>query len=420
MKRAAMGRYVTSNVGGEKVRAFIPAPLSSLPTLKLSTRARATLDQSLLALGRLDGAAASLPNAELLLYTFVRKEAVLSSQIEGTQSSLSDLLRHEIGESPGVPIEDVTEVSRYVAAMTHGLDKLKGGFPLSNRLLREMHGILLADGRGAEKDPGEFRRSQNWIGGTRPGNAAFVPPPPQEVSGCMSDLERFLHSDASILLKAALAHLQFETIHPFLDGNGRVGRLLITLLLCQDGTLREPLLYSSLYFKQHRQQYYSELNSVRDSGDVEPWIEFFATGIKVSAEQATLTAHRVIAVFQEDRDQLRELGRLARTSLLVQEAMQSMPLATIATLTNVTGLTTPTVTLALRELERLEIVRETTGRARGRIYSYVRYLDTLNVESQANSRDSQIRGGSRTSALERRSRHATNAMTGKTRKRPSS
>jgi Fic family protein len=386
VKRASVGRYITAVAGGEKVRAFVPAPLVPLPALKITGKARAALDQALLALGRLDGAAATLPDVQLLLYTFVRKEAVLSSQIEGTQSSLSDLLTHELGENPGVPIEDVVEVSRYVAAMTHGLGRLKGGFPLSNRLLREMHGILLAEGRGAEKAPGEFRRSQNWVGGTRPGNAAFVSPPPQEVGGCMTDLERFLHSDTPTLLKAALAHLQFETIHPFLDGNGRVGRLLITLLLCHEGTLREPLLYCSLFFKEHRRQYYSELNSVRDTGDFERWIEFFATAIRVSAEQATLTGQRVIGVFQQDRSQLRDLGRLAPTSLLVQEALQSKPIATIATLTKATGLTTPTVTLALRELERIGIVRETTGRTRGRIYSYVRYLEALNAETSTSSR----------------------------------
>ena len=380
MKRADLGRYVTSVAGSEEVRAFVPASLLSLPPLELTGGVRAALDQALLAVGRLDGAVSALPDAHLLLYTFVRKEAVLSSQIEGTQSSLSDLLTHELGESPGVPIEDVAEVSRYVAAMTHGLERLKGGFPLSNRLLREMHGILVAAGRGAEKSPGVFRRSQNWIGGTRPGNAAFVPPPPQEVDNCMSDLERFLHSDTPTLLKAALAHLQFETIHPFLDGNGRVGRLLITLLLCHDGTLREPLLCCSLYFNQHRQQYYSELNCVRETGDFERWIEFFATAIRMSAEQATLTGQRIFAVFQEDRSRLRELGRLAPTSLLVQEALQSKPLATIAALTKTTGLTTPTVTQALRELERLGIVRETTGRARGRIYSYERYIEALNSE----------------------------------------
>ena len=381
MKRPDIGRYAVSVAGGEEVRAFIPAPLPPTPALELVGPVRNALDTALLALGRLDGAAATLPDAHLLLYTYVRKEAVLSSQIEGTQSTLDDLLAHELGEAPGVPVEDVAEVSRYVEAMTHGLQRLRDGLPLSNRLLREMHGILLAAGRGAQKTPGEFRRSQNWIGGTRPGNAAFVPPPPQEVERCMGELERFLHSDAPALVKAALAHAQFETIHPFLDGNGRIGRLLITLLLCHDGVLREPLLYSSLYFKQHRQQYYSELNGVRESGDFERWLDFFATAIRVSAEQASKTGQLISAVFQEDRSRLKDLGRQAPTALLVQEALQAKPLTTIAALTQSTKLTTPTVTQALRELEKLGIVRETTGRARGRIFAYARYIDALNAET---------------------------------------
>jgi Fic family protein len=383
MNRPDFGRYAMSIAGSEEVRAFVPAPLPPIPPLELIGTVRAALDQALLALGRLDGAAAALPDAHLLLYTYVRKEAVLSSQIEGTQSTLDDLLTHELGEAPGVPVEDVAEVSRYVEAMNHGLRRLQANFPLSNRLLREMHGILLADGRGAEKTPGEFRRSQNWIGGSRPGNAAFVPPPPQDVDSCMGDLERFLHSDTPPLVKAALAHVQFETIHPFLDGNGRIGRLLITLLLCHDRVLREPLLYSSLYLKQHRQQYYAELNAVRETGDFERWLEFFATAIRVSAEQATMTGQRIFTVFREDRIQLRALGRQAPAALLIQEALQSKPLATIAALAKSTGLTTPTVTQALRALEQLNIVRETTGRARGRIFSYVRYLDALNSEAVA-------------------------------------
>jgi Fic family protein len=245
-----------------------------------------------------------------------------------------------------------------------------------------MHGILLATGRGAQKTPGEFRQSQNWIGGTRPGNAAFVPPPAQEVERCMGELEKFLHSDTPALVKAALAHLQFETIHPFLDGNGRIGRLLITLLLCHEGILREPLLYSSLYFKQNRQRYYAELNGARGSGDFERWLEFFATAIRASAEHAAKTGQRISEVFQEDRIRVRGMGRLGPTILLVQEALQAKPLATIATLTSSTGFTTPTVTQALRELERLGIVRETTGRARGRIFAYVRYLEALNTETE--------------------------------------
>jgi len=383
VKRSDTGRYVTSIAGSEEGRAFVPAPLPPVPALELIGGVRNSLDRGLLALGRLDGAAGTLPDAHLLLYTYVRKEAVLSSQIEGTQSTLDDLLAHELGEAPGVPIGDVTEVSRYVEAMTHGLQRLRNGFPLSNRLLREMHEILLATGRGAQKTPGAFRQSQNWIGGTRLGNAAFVPPPPQDVQHCMGELEKFLHSDTPALVKAALAHLQFETIHPFLDGNGRIGRLLITLLLCHEGVLREPLLYSSLYFKQNRQRYYDALNEARESGDFERWLDFFATAIRVSAEQATTTGLRISAVFREDRNRVREMGRQAPTILLVQEALQAKPLATIATLTQSTGLTTPTVTQALGELQKLGIVRETTGRARGRIFAYVRYLDALNAENEA-------------------------------------
>lgn len=380
MKRPNTGRYAASIAGSEKVRAFIPAPLPPVPALELVGPVRNSLDQALLALGRLDGTAATLPDTHVLLYMFVRKEAVLSSQIEGTQLTLEDLLKHELGAAPGVPIEDVAEVSRYVGAMNHGLDRLRGGFPLSNRLLREMHGILPAEGSGASKTPGEFRRSQNWIGDTRPGDATFVPPPPLEVDSCMGKLEKFLYSDTPPLVKAALVHVQFETIHPFLDGNGRIGRLLVTLLLCHDKVLREPLLYSSLYLKQHRKQYYTELNAVRETGDFERWLEFFATAIRVSAEQTTTTASHIFDVFQEDRDRLKSLGRQAPTALLIQEAMQTKPLATIAALTEATRLTTPTVTQALRELEKAKIVRETTGRARGRIYAYARYLDALNAE----------------------------------------
>jgi cell filamentation protein, protein adenylyltransferase len=341
---------------------------------------RKSLDAALVALGRLDGAARTLPDSGLLLYSYVRKEAVLSSQIEGTQSTLDDLLAHEIGQAPGVPLDDVAEVSRYVEAMNHGLTRLREGFPLCNRLLREMHGVLLADGRGAERSPGEFRSSQNWIGGSRPGNAAFVPPPPAEVGPSMAALEQFLHLDMPVIEKAGLAHLQFETIHPFLDGNGRIGRLLVTLILCHDGVLSEPLLYPSLYLKQHRAGYYAELDAARETGDFEQWLDFFATAIRVSAEQAVATGKRIAAVFEEDRLAIRGIGRLAPTVLVTQEALQKKPLSTVATVTAATGLTPPTVGQALRELEKLGIVRETTGRARDRIFAYKRYLDALNLE----------------------------------------
>ena len=247
---------------GESVRAFIPVPLPPDPPVDLNGL-QVALEQANQTVGRLDGIASVLPDPSIFLYMYIRKEALLSSQIEGTQSSLSDLLLYEADEAPGVPVNDTREVSNYVAAMDHGLRRLREDFPLSLRLIREIHGILLAEGRGQDKDPGEFRRSQNWIGGTRPGNALFVPPPPHAVHDCLGALETFIHAetpDLPLLVKAALVHVQFETIHPFLDGNGRLGRLLITFMLCERGILREPLLYLSLFFKQNRQTYYEHCN----------------------------------------------------------------------------------------------------------------------------------------------------------------
>jgi Fic family protein len=367
-----------STVGGERVRAFVPNPLP--PDLELSNDLRRALDAALLALGRLDGISAFLPDPDVFLYTYVRKEAVLSSQIEGTQSSLSDLLRAELDEAPGVPLDDVAEVSNYVAALHHGLARLRGGFPISNRLLREMHEILLRSGRGAAKQPGEFRRSQNWIGGTRPGNAAFVPPPPERVEELMAALERFLHGqpvDTPPLLKAGLAHVQFETIHPFLDGNGRVGRLLIALVLVNEGVLREPLLYLSLYFKQHRQAYYEHLGQVRERGAWDQWLRFFADGVRETAEGAVATARRLSDLFARDLARVHAAGRGAGSAAKVHSAFRERPLWTIARLREVTGLPVPTVTRAVEALQALGIVRETTGRRRGRVFSYDAYLRIL-------------------------------------------
>jgi Fic family protein len=375
MRRHLYGRYETSTTLGEPVRAFIPPPLNPLPLLQFSAGQQGALDQAMLALGRLDGTTTSIPDSNLLLYMFIRKEAVLSSQIEGTQSTLDQLLEHEVEGAPA-PSEDVREVSRYVAAMDHGLKRLSEGFPLCNRLLLEMHALLLADGRGAQKRPGEFRLTQNWIGGTRPGNAVFVPPPPQVLTDCMTDLERFLHEPLNPIIKTALAHLQFETIHPFLDGNGRVGRLLITLMLCHDSVLQQPLLYPSLYFKQHREDYYRELNSVRACGDYEHWIDFFAEALRHSADVAVQTSRRVMQVFHEDREELRrESG--AGNYLLVHDALRAKPICNIKQLTEQTGLTTPTVTSILNKMIQKNLVKETTGKSRGRVFAYQRYLDAM-------------------------------------------
>lgn len=385
MNREPFGEYQESTTLGETVRAFVPPNLPPLPALSFSPSTQAALDRALLTLGRLDGIATTLPDADLLLYAFVRKEAVLSSQIEGTQSTLEDLLQHEVDAVPNALTEDVREVSRYVDALGHGLNRIRGGFPLSNRLLREMHAILLTGGRGAQKQPGEFRRTQNWIGGTRPGNASFVPPPPLRLDDCLSNLELYLHTPGNPIVKAAIGHVQFETIHPFLDGNGRVGRLLITLMLCNEGILSKPLLYPSLYFKEHRTAYYDELNRVRNSGDYERWIDFFAEAIRHSAQVAITTGQRISKAFAEDRAQLKTVPRTAGNMLLVQEVLQAKPVTTIAAVTKATKLTTPTVTAVLKELESRGIVKETTGRARDRIFVYSRYMDAMAANEEVTS-----------------------------------
>lgn len=385
MQRGSTGTYSTTSVVGETVRAFVPHPLPPTPPLVLDAARQQRLERAQLACGRLDAITALLPDRDLFLYSYVRREAVLSSQIEGTQSSLSDLLLFELDGLPGAPFDDVVEVSNYVAALEHGLRRLREGFPLSNRLLREIHARLLARGRGADKQPGEFRRSQNWIGGTRPGNARFVPPPPEQVEECMAALERFLHAPdvAGTLVKVALAHVQFETIHPFLDGNGRVGRLLIALILHHEGVLREPLLYLSLYFKQHRAEYYHLLDSVRRTGDWEAWLDFVLEGIEQTAANAVSTAHRLLALFRDDAARLQHLGRAAANALRVFEVLRHRPLATIDVLARQLGIAFPTAARAIDALASLDIVREITGRKRERVFAYTAYLAILNEDAPA-------------------------------------
>ncbi len=365
---------------GEVARAFVPAPLPPDPPIDWTPSLRSKFDQALLALGRLDSVSTLLPDTSLFLYMYVRKEAVLSSMIEGTQSSISDLLLFELDQEPGVPLDDVSEVSRYVSALHHGLRLLDEGLPLSLRLIREVHGELLAKGRGSVQTPGEFRRSQNWIGGTRPGNASFVPPPADEVQECMNQLELFLHDvpePTPPLLKAALAHVQFETIHPFLDGNGRLGRLLITLLLCEQGALREPMLYLSLYFKTHRQRYFELLNSLRLTGDWESWLDFFAEAVTFTSNQAVQTAQQLHDLSKQDRTRIGDLGRAARSALQVHRALMERPVATSNSLVAKTGLTPASVNNALGHLVRLGIVRELTEKKRNRLFSYSDYIAIL-------------------------------------------
>jgi Fic family protein len=382
MRRPTPGHYVTVATAGEPFRAFVPAPLPPQPPIRWSPALRRQFDAALVALGRLDALASLLPNAALVLFSFVRKEAVLSSQIEGTQSSLADLLLFEIDEQPGVPLHDAHEVSRAVLALETGLKALRRGLPLCTRLLCEMHAVLMNHPRGRGKTPGEVRRSQVWVGGTRPGNAVFVPPPPEHVAECLARLERFLNDadePTTPLLKAALAHVQFETIHPFLDGNGRIGRHLIVLQLVADGVLREPMLYPSLFFRTHRERYYELLNGVRLHGDWERWLSFFAEGIEATASQAVATSTNLLALVNRDRDRIATLGRAAASALAVQHALQRQPIATSNSLVAATGLTPATVNKSLTHLVDLRIVRELTKRKRGRVFAYRRYVDELNA-----------------------------------------
>jgi len=385
MKRELQGHYVTITTVGEQTQAFVAAPLPPKPPIEWTPELRSKFDQALLALGRLDSISTFLPDISLFIYMYVRKEAVLSSMIEGTQSSLCDLLLFELDMEPGVPMDDVREVSNYVAALDHGVKRLAEGFPLSLRLIKEMHSILLAEGRGSNQTPGQFRRTQNWIDGTRPGNAAFVPPPAEQVMECMGKLELFLHDQPEptpALLKAALAHVQFETIHPFLDGNGRLGRLLITLLLCEQKVLREPMLYLSLYFKTHRQHYYQLLNNVRLTGDWEAWLDFFAEAVIVTATQAVDTARQLVDLANNDRDKISGLGRAATSSLRIHRALMERPITTSGWLVEKAGITPATVNKCLVHLEHLGIVRELTSRKRNRIFSYIGYVDIINQGSE--------------------------------------
>ena len=378
------GEYVVASTAGESVRAFVPFPLPPNPPLQLD-RLYSLLDRANQAIGRLDGLSRILPAPELFLYLYVRKEAVLSSQIEGTQSSLSDLLLFENEDAPGVPLDDVREVSNYVAAMDHGLKRLKEGFPLSLRLIREIHEILLRKGRGDDKTPGELRTSQNWIGGTRPGNAIYVPPPPERLMECLDRFEKFLHDETitlPLLVQLGLIHVQFETIHPFLDGNGRLGRLLITLLLCVRGALQEPLLYLSLYFKTYRSHYYELLQRVRREGAWEEWLEFFLEGIESTARQAADTAVELNRLFTADRKRIQQIGRPAITALRVHELMQMKPLINIGLAARTLELSVTTVTTALARLQKLGIVRETTGRERDRVFAYGQYIDIVSAGTE--------------------------------------
>lgn len=375
------GVLVQTTAGDQSVEAFVPCPLPPAPPLVLTSADQDLMERANRALGRLDGITAILPDLDLFIYMYVRKEAVLSSQIEGTQSSISDLLLYENSAAPGVLIGDADEVSNYVAAMGYGLERIKEGFPLSLRLLRDIHGVLMRGARGGDKAPGEFRRIQNWLGGRRPRDAVFVPPPPHRLMELLDPFERFLHTpptETPLLIKAALAHVQFETIHPFLDGNGRLGRLLITLLLCAQEALSQPILYLSLYLKQNREEYYTRLQGVRADGDWEGWLRFFLEGIRETAQGGVVTAKRILQAFKEHEASLGGLGQRGLSATRVLRAMQRRPVASVAQLAERTELSEPTVRSSLTRMEELGLTREITGRQRDRLFAYWPYIEILN------------------------------------------
>jgi Fic family protein len=385
-RRTRSGRFVPQREGADGYAAFYPEPLPPDPPLDIDGDLQGLLDRANQALGRLDGITLLLPDPDHFLYAYIRKEAVLSSQIEGTQSSLSDLLLFEHHAAPGALVTDVAETANYLIAMRHGISRMEAGHPLSLRLIREVHRLLLQGVRGSG-GAGEFRRVQNWLGGTRPANAQFVPPPPQEVPDAMGRLELFLHDEpipTPILIKAALAHAQFETIHPFLDGNGRLGRLLVTLLLCQTGdrpedrVLARPLLYLSLYLKRYRDAYYDRLQRVRTEGAWEPWLRFFLEGVVDVAGSATDTTRRILRLVANDRQRIQTIGRPAGSAQQVHDLISRDVITTIPEATKRLPVSEPTVASAMAHLEELGIVRELTGRMRGRIYAYTEYLGILN------------------------------------------
>ncbi len=385
MQRGVTGHYLPGIAGGVSCRAFVPAPLPPDPPLLLDNKLQERLSQALVALGRLDGISTLLPDTQLFLYSYVRKEAVMSSQIEGTQSSLSDLMVYEMDGIPGVPMDDVQEVSCYVRALNLGVQRIREGHPITFRLVLELHQELMTNGRGTHRRPGEFRQNQVWIGGHRTDEAAFVPPPANQLADCWSAFERFLNDEpvaTSAVIKAALAHVQFETIHPFMDGNGRLGRLLIPLILVQAGILAEPLLYLSVFFKRHRQAYYEQLQQVRLTGDWESWLLFFVDAIADTARHAVATAQSLNALLAQDRARLSELGRLSGSANQVLQALFSHPIANVATLQRETGLTPATIGRVLEGLEtQLGMVQELTGNRRNRVFAYRGYIELLSRDT---------------------------------------
>lgn len=372
------GTFQEITSGGEAYKVYIPGILP----LKIKLEPfYALLDQANQGLGKLDAMNFFLPDANLFIYLYVRKEALLSSQIEGTQSSLADLFLVENNKKPSVPLSDVEEVTNYVAAINYGINKIqKENFPVSLRLIREIHTILMHGVRGQDKNPGEFRYSQNWIGGTRPGNAIFVPPPPQKVIELMGNLEVFIHSKSinlPLLIKIAMIHLQFESIHPFLDGNGRLGRLLVTLLLCEKNLIKQPIFYLSYFFKRHRAEYYKLLQKVREENDWDKWIKFFLQGVIETSQDAFETAMRLTHLMKTDLEKIRTLGKVSKSVERIFTYLQRKPVVSIPELSSNLKLSPHTIKLSLDHLEALGVIKEITGLRRGMIYTYDKYLSIL-------------------------------------------
>ncbi len=377
-----LGTYVPGSLADEPYKAYLPPPLPPKPSVEMEGLAR-PLEKAMQALGELNGLSKLIPNVGFYLFMYARKEAVLSSQIEGTQSSLDDLLLFESDQPTKTPVDDVEEVSNYAAALNHALKRLKGGFPLSARLIRETHAILLRGGRGANKMPGEFRRTQNWIGGAKPSKAEFVPPPPDKIAGLMANLETFIHNEKKlpVLIRAALLHVQFETIHPFLDGNGRLGRLLIILLLCTEGLLKEPLLYLSLYFKTHRGVYYKALQAVRKAGDWESWCEFFLDGVAETAMQGVEDGKRILKLVSKDKARMEGMGRAAPTAHKIHAYMLKSPYLSLTKAAKELKISVPAITNTVLKMAEIGILKEATGRKRGRVFAYEAYLALLNEDT---------------------------------------
>ena len=379
MKRGIQGRLLQRSIGDENYCCFIPNPLPPQHEIDIPSFS-ALLEKANLAIGALNGVASTVPDPSVINYMYVRKEAVLSSQIEGTQSTLDDLMLYEARQIQGIPVNDVTEVSSYVAALNHGMERINSGFPLSLRLIREIHSILLQNSRGKNKLPGEFRNSQNWIGDPRPGNAKFVPCPPEDLMTTLGQLEIFMNTEdnMSTLVKIALIHLQFETIHPFLDGNGRLGRLLITLFLQTKGILKSSFFYLSLFFKKNRSLYYNHLNNVRYNGDWESWIEFFLEGVIEIANDARKTVTKIQKLFTDDENKLSSLKRASVSAKEVLYQFQKKPILTVAEIEQHINLSRPTIISAINNLIKVGILQNISEKKWGQIYAYSRYTDLLN------------------------------------------